>query len=448
MTSRPFTLATNRAYLPFPRRRFLGAVAASLAGAGMNRWLPALAAAAPAGESPKRHCVLLWMTGGPSQTDTFDMKPGHANGGTFKEIETTASGLRFSEHLPRLAAQAQHLAVLRGLSTREGDHGRGTYLMRTGRSPEGDLRYPTLGSLVSKELGTDDVALPNYVSVNPFLGFDAAAYDAGFLGPRHASLAVKPRDAQAIATGFAELGVDNLGPPASIAPRHAAARLALLADLQARMLAEHPEGPTRSHHTTIERAIRLMSSEAGKVFDLTGEPQAVREKYGPGTFGQGCLLARRLIEQGVAFVEVSLGDFGRWDTHNDNFTTVQQLSAELDAGWGSLMEDLAERGLLESTTILWMGEFGRTPQINSGAGRDHYPNAWTAVLAGGGIQGGQAYGRTSADGMTVEEGQIDVGDLLATLCAALGIDPRRQNMSDIGRPFKIADGQPISAVLG
>jgi hypothetical protein len=319
--------------------------------------------------------------------------------------------------------------------------------MRTGRGPEGDIRYPTLGSLVSKELGHDDVALPNYVSVNPFLGFEAAAYDSGFLGPRHAALTVKPRDAQFSASGFTELGVDNLGPPPSVAPRHSAARIDLLTALQSRMLAEHPAGPTVAHDTTLKRAIRLMGSTAGRAFDLAEEPPAVREKYGAGTFGQGCLLARRLVEQGVACVEVSLGDFGRWDTHNDNFTAVQQLSAELDAGWGSLMEDLAERGLLDSTTILWMGEFGRTPQINSGAGRDHYPNAWSAVLAGGGIAGGQAHGRTSADGMTVEDGQIDVGDLLATLCAALGIDPKQQNMSDVGRPFKIAEGQPIQAVL-
>ena len=151
--------------------------------------------------------------------------------------------------------------------------------------------------------------------------------------------------------------------------------------------------------------------------------------------------------QGVAFVEVNLGDFGRWDTHNDNFTTVQQLSAELDAGWGSLLTDLSERSLLEDTTILWMGEFGRTPQINGSTGRDHFPNAWSAVLAGGGIKGGQAFGRTSADGMSVEEGQVDVPDVLATLCKALGIDPARQNISDIGRPFKIAEGKPIADVL-
>ncbi|AMV20882.1 DUF1501 domain-containing protein [Planctomyces sp. SH-PL14] len=435
--------------VPAGRRRFLSGLAATFAGVGMAPWLPSLAKAAAEAGKPRR-CILLWMTGGPSQTDTFDMKPGHANGGTFKEIATSAPGLRFSEHLPRLAKQAEHLAVLRGLSTAEGDHGRGTFLMRTGRRPEAEIRYPTLGSLLSKELAAEEAArspLPDYVSVNPFLEFDSSAYESGFLGPRYAPLTVRPRLQTADSGPFAELGVDHLRLPGGVSKKNARERLDLLGSLQEEQVGVKPTGPLLSHHATLERAIRLMSSDAGKVFDLSDEPAAVREKYGPGTFGQGCLLARRLIERGASFVEVSLGDSGRWDTHNDNFSAVQQLSTELDAGWGSLMEELADRGLLESTTILWMGEFGRTPQINGGGGRDHYPGAWTAVLAGGGIRGGQAYGRTSADGMTVEEGKIGVGDLLATLCGALGIDPKRQNVSDIGRPFKIAEGKPIAEVV-
>ena len=426
------------------RRRFLQGMTASLAGVGMCRWLPALAAAE---SQPRRHCILLWMTGGPSQIDTFDLKPGHANGGPFKEIATSAPDLRISEHLPRLAQQGEHLCVIRGLSTREGDHGRGTYLMHCGRSPEGLIRYPTLGSVVSKELGRDDIAFPNFVSVNPYFDSEPTAYESGYLGPSYASLVVKPRDAQTFATGFTELGVDNLLAPPAVAPRSVNARLDLLGSLQERMLNDRGVGPSLAHNATLERALRLMSSDAGKVFDLSTEPAEVREKYGPGQFGQGCLLARRLVEQGVPFVEVSLGEFGRWDTHNDNFTAVQQLSAELDAGWASLMEDLDDRGLLDSTTILWMGEFGRTPQINSGAGRDHFPDAWSAVLAGGGIRGGQAYGRTSDDGRMVVDGEVSTGDLLATLCAAAGIDPARQNISDIGRPFKIAEGRAIAELL-
>jgi uncharacterized protein (DUF1501 family) len=339
---------------------------------------------------------------------------------------------------------------MRGLSTREGDHGRGTYLMRTGYVEAPEVQYPTLGSLVSKELAPDELgddlpALPSFISVNPHFDFSAAAYDSGFLGPGHASLNVK---SQIDATGGAlRFGVDNLAVPASVSPRSSAARREILADLQARSVAARPRSAAATHDAMLRRALSLMNSDAGRAFDLSSEAEEVRTKYGPSSFGQGCLLARRLIETGVSFVEVSLGDFGRWDTHNQNFPSVQQLSAELDAGWASLIEDLADRGLLESTTMLWMGEFGRTPQINASAGRDHYPAAWSAVLAGGGIAGGQAYGRTGADGMEVTDGRIDQGDLLATLCAALGIDPRKQNISDIGRPFKIAEGQPVAAVL-
>ena len=195
----------------------------------------------------------------------------------------------------------------------------------------------------------------------------------------------------------------------------------------------------------------MMSSPAAQAFDLSTEPDAVREAYGRGVFGQGCLLARRLVENGVGFVEVSLGDFGdasgNWDTHQRNFATVKSLSEQLDAGWGTLVRELAERDLLDSTTIIWMGEFGRTPAINAMGGRDHFPNAWTCVLAGGGIRGGQAHGRTSADGMAVEEGKVAIGDVLATLCSALAVDPEQKNTSEQGRPIRIAEGEPIREIL-
>jgi len=442
------------------RRRALQTLVASLSGVGMSGWMPLLANATASTEK-RRHCVLLWMNGGPSQTDTFDLKPGHPNGGEFQPIATAAPGLRISEHLPRLAKQGKHLAVLRGLSTREGDHGRGTFTMRTGRKPDPLIRFPTLGSLVSKELVEQEGALPGFISVNPFLGFDTASFDAGFLGPQFAPLTVKSQmgnsqnerrqagkpPAATNGGAFVDFSVDNLQPAAPIAAARAAQRLDLLQTFQSPHAAQPARGPLLAHHTMLARALQLVNSEVGKAFDLSQEPASVREKYGRGSFGQGCLLARRLVEQGVSFVEVSLGDGGRWDTHSNNFATVRELSAELDAGWSALIEDLESRGLLASTTILWLGEFGRTPQINGSAGRDHFPAAWSGVLAGGGIQGGQFFGRTSADGMTVESGRIDVGDLLATLCAALGIDHTHMNVSDIGRPFKIADGTPVKAVL-
>ncbi len=443
--------------MKFHRRDVLRAGLLSALGASASGWFPVLADQAALDPKRRRHCVLLWMNGGPSQTDTFDMKPGHENGGSFKEIETSAPGLRFSEHLPTLAKQADRLAVIRGLSTKEGDHGRGTFLMRTGQTPGGPLRYPTIGSSLSKQLGSDEAPLPNYVSISPYTLFNPAAFSPGFLGPRYAALTVGATATyapdsgnQQQAEGFAELGVDDLRYPGSVSEAQARGRLELWRTLQDGFLSKHQLSAPIAHDTVYRRAVRMMESEAAKAFDLSEESNDVREAYGRGRFGQGCLMARRLIERGVPFVEVSLGSFDGgvgWDTHADNFNVVQNLSKELDAGWGTLMTELSDRGLLDSTTILWMGEFGRTPKINQSTGRDHFPDAWTCVLAGGGIRGGQAHGRTSADGLTVEEGKVGVGDVLATLTKALGVDPATTNDSEIGRPIKIAEGTPIEAVL-
>lgn len=199
-----------------------------------------------------------------------------------------------------------------------------------------------------------------------------------------------------------------------------------------------------------EGEVRLMNSEDAQAFDLSKEPTELREAYGRNVFGQGCLLARRLIEHGVSFVEVSLGTSSGgagWDTHSDNFNAVKALSTDLDNGWATLMKDLTDRGLLASTTILWMGEFGRTPQINHTVGRDHFPAAWSAVLAGAGIAGGQAYGRTSEDGMAVEDGQTSAEDLLATLCQAVGVDEKATQIDENGRPIRITEGTTAKAVL-
>lgn len=465
MSGQVFRHADRAAGFGISRRHLLRTAFAASCGVGLSPWMSRLALAAEA-ERTGRHCILLWMTGGPSQMDTFDLKPGTANGGEFKEIETSVPGLRFSEHLPKLAGMAESLAILRGLSTKEGDHGRGTHLMHTGFAPGvGGVRYPTLGSSISKELVVRDSELPNFVSVAPFRIFNPAAYDPGFLGPAYAALTVVGEEQQQqqlsvenvlngttpMGSRFARLGVDDLRPPGGVAEKRAKGRLDLMRAFGAEFASTHADRSTVSHQTVYERAVRLMNSDAGRVFDLSQEPDEVREKYGVGVFGQGCLLARRLVEQGVPFVEVNLGGPGQgtlgWDTHADNFNAVKGLSGELDTGWSALMTELKERGLLERTTIVWMGEFGRTPAINGMTGRDHFPDAWTAVLAGGGIKGGQAYGRTSADGMTVEEGKVAVGDVLSTVCRAAGVDPGKMNVSDNGRPIKIAEGAAVEAVL-
>lgn len=438
------------------RRELLKACGLGALGYSASGWLPLLAAQG-ARQQQQRHCVLLWMTGGPSQTDTFDMKPDHTNGGEFEEIATAAPGLRFSEHLPKLAKVSDKLAVVRSLSTKEGDHGRGTYLMRTGHPPRGPVRYPTVGSSLSKQLAETNTSAGrslSYVSISPYRAFNQAAYSPGFLGPKYAPLTVGATDnfapAAPDADGYANLRVDDLSPLGDITQEQLASRRRFWRTLQDRFLASH-QGPSAvAHNTVYERALQLMDSDIARAFDLESESDVVRDAYGRGRFGQGCLMARRLIERGVPFVEVSLGGDGGvpgWDTHQDNFTSVKTLSEQLDAGWGTLMTELEDRGLLESTTILWMGEFGRTPRINDNTGRDHFPQAWSCVFGGGGIRGGQAYGKTSADGTEVVDGKVDVGDILATLCEAVGISPDYENISEQGRPIKIAEGMPIREIL-
>jgi Protein of unknown function (DUF1501) len=438
------------------RRQWLAASSLGLLGTSMSGWFPLLADELAADPKRRRHCILLWMTGGPTQTDTFDMKPGHANGGEFKEVATKVPGLKFSEHLPKLGEMADRLAIVRSLSTKEGDHGRGTFVVRTGQKPQGPIQYPSIGSSLSKALGREDDAVPHYVSISPYRAFNQAAFGPGFLGPRYAALTVGATDgfgpqAQQAAGGYAELKVDDLAPAAGIDQSQFATRLELWRALQAKFISTHRGPSAVAHQTVYERALKLMNSSAAQAFDLSQEPASTRDAYGRGRFGQGCLMARRLIESGVSFVEVTLGSVGNdifgWDTHQNNFTQVKALSAELDNGWGTLMKELAERNLLDSTTILWIGEFGRTPKINPQAGRDHFPQAWTCVFAGGGIKGGQAYGKTSDSGEEVEDGKVDVPDILATLCAAVGVDPQTKNVSDQGRPIKLAEGKVIRDIL-
>jgi hypothetical protein len=437
------------------RRRLLHAMACGACGVSVSGWLPAMAQELAADPRRRRHCILLWMAGGPSQMDTFDLKPGHPNGGEFKEISTNAAGVRFSEHLPKLAKHADKLAIIRSLSTKEGDHERGSYLMRTGQRPMSVINYPSVGASLGKELADTADALPPYISIAPSRGPGQGGFGPGFLGPKYAPLVVAASgNGTANAPegqGYADLKVDAIKPQAGITVAQTERRLEMLNVLEKGFLTSHSAGSPQAHRTVYDNALRMIHSEAAAAFDLSQESAKVRESYGKGAFGQGCLLARRLVEAGVPFVEVSLsnsiaGNYG-WDTHANNFEAVKNLSGELDAGWASLMADLAERGLLERTTILWMGEFGRTPQINGQAGRDHFPRAWSCVIGGGGIAGGQAYGRTSADGTTVEENPVDVTDVLATLSAALGVKPETENISNTGRPIKVVDGSPIAQLL-
>lgn len=432
------------------RRDWLRFAGAGLAGCSMSGWLGALAdEAAKDAKKKNKSCILLWMNGGPSQIDTFDLKTGHANGGPVKGIDTAVEGIKITENLPKLAKHMKDMAIIRSMSSKEADHGQGSIYVHTGYEPRGPIQYPTLGSLVAKEIGSDESPLPNFVSLAPYRIFGPRAYSAGFLGPKYAPMIVgEDRNGfQAQGQGPVNyekrLKVDDLAPAAEIIKERFKARVDLLKDMEKDFVASRPGVAPRSHQTAYERAVKLMETAAVKAFDLEQEKAEVRDRYGRNLFGQSCLLARRLVEQGVPFIEVTLGGFEGnnlgWDTHSNNFDAVKRLCQVLDPAWASLMTDLKERSMLDSTLIVWAGEFGRTPKINGGAGRDHFPDAWSTVLAGGGIKTGQTYGKTSVDGMKVEEKSVSVPDFVATVCKALDINTGKQNMSNIGRPIRVAD---------
>lgn len=414
------------------RRDALKLLAAGVTGVSMSGWLNVLAKGVAQTGAKTKSCILLWMDGGPSHKDTFDLKPGTANGGTYKEIDTAVTGIKISEHFPKFAKLTNHAAILRGMSTAEGAHGRAKYNLHTGyREGQGGVVYPAIGSLVSKELGKESFPLPNYVTVGN------RSYGAGFLGPKYHPLNVAD----------ARRGVENLKP--LVAGSSFDGRVDLLDAMEKAFFRDYKAGSAEAHRTTYQRAVNLMKSKEAKAFDLSQEKAATRKAYGEGRFGEGCLLARRLIETGVSFVEVNLGG---WDTHQNNFDRVKTLSQQVDPAMSQLIIDLKERGLLDSTLIVWAGDFGRTPKINArGAkpGRDHYPRAWSTVMVGGGIKGGQVIGKTDKEGATVIERKITAIDFLATVCSILGINYNKQNTTPTNRPVRIVDkgANPIKELL-
>ena len=434
---------------PLSRRELLGLSLASVLGVSYSGWLPRLAAAAgPDAAKRGKSCILLWMNGGPSQTDTFDLKPGHANGGPFKEIATAAAGVRISEHLPGLAKQMNDLAIIRSLSTKEGEHGLATRLMLTGYAPQqAAVRYPSLGSLLSKELGSEESDLPNFVSLSPF-----RMADAGFLGPNYSPLTVS--GASDDPNTRANLALEDLAPPRDRGDRTQRNQFDILRFMQKEFEGGDAGDAAKAHRASYAKAMRMVETQARKAFELNEEKPELRDAYGRNRFGQGCLLARRLVERGVAFVEVTLsgapGNVAGWDTHANNFEQVKALSEVLDPAWSTLMEDLRTRGLLDSTLVVWMGEFGRTPKINPNTGRDHFPLAWSVVLGGAKVKGGQTIGKTSKDAQEVADRPVQVADLYATICAVLGIDYKKENVSPEGRPIPIVDrgGEPIAELIG
>jgi uncharacterized protein (DUF1501 family) len=360
------------------------------------------------------------MNGGPSHLDTFDPKPGTAVGGSFKAIDTRIKGVQISEHLPRIAEVTDKLAIVRSMTSREGNHDRGQYLMHTGYIPTGTLAHPSMGAWVSHELGTPKAELPNFVSIRgPSIG-------AGFLGVEHQPFVIQnPVE-----------GVKNLPLAKDVNSQRFDRRLAAIEMVQTSFAAQTGQPAITGHGQIEAKAVRLMR---------TPLVDASRAMYGNSDFGRGCLLARRLIESGVKFVEVTLDG---WDTHYNNFTAVKSLSADLDPAMAGLIRDLSDRNLLDDTLVLWMGEFGRSPQISERDGRDHHPGAWSAVMAGAGIRGGQAYGSTDTQGDKVAASPVNVPDFFATVATRLGMDPEREIMSPAGRPIAISDrGKVVQGLI-
>lgn len=381
---------------------------------------------ANAADMKKRHkaAILLWMGGGPSTMDIWDLKPGAPTGGEFKQISTSADGIAISEHMPLMAKQMHHMAVVRSMSTREADHMRGRYYMHTGYVPNPNVEHPGYGSVIAHELAGQvaDLDIPPFVSVG------GGSVGPGFLGMTWAPFVVDANgNVRNLDGGIDRARLDQ--------------RLAMLAAIEDRFIAEKRGGASLEHKKVLEKTVKLMSSSQMEAFKVSKEPREMLQKYGENGFGRGCLMARRLVERGVPFVEV---DLGGWDNHAGIFATLRdQKLPVLDQAMSALVSDLADRGMLDDTVVVWMGEFSRTPTINGGGGRDHWARSWSTVVGGGGFRRGVVVGETSADGKEVVTEPYTSQDLMASVLKSLGISLETTFTAKNGRPMKIANAGKV-----
>lgn len=363
---------------------------------------------------------MLWMGGGPSTIDMWDLKPAAATSGPFKPIGT-AGDVEICEHLPRIAQHMDKLSVVRSMSTREADHQRGRYYLHTGFVPNPSITHPSYGSVVAHELARTRPEL----QIPPFVAIGGPSEGPGFLGMAWAPFSVN-------ANG--EVRNLNMG----VAPDRLTSRMQALRMLETGFINQNRGLAAEEHAKVLDKTLTLMTSQQMSAFKVDQEPANVQDRYGRNNFGRGCLMARRLVEAGVPFVEV---DLGGWDNHQNIFNTLQnQRLPVLDQAMSALMEDLHQRNMLHDTVILWMGEFGRTPNINANAGRDHWARSWSVVLGGGGLKPGLTIGQTNEDGTEVIGQSYSSEDLMATVCQALGISLETTFTSRSGRPMKIANG--------
>ncbi len=416
----------------FNRRRFLELAAGSFLGvtasnsfgaAGEKSVVPPLA-------DPSKQLIYLYMEGGMSHLDTFDLKTGHENQGSTQPINTNVDGIRVSSHLPNLARHADKLCIVNSLTSTAGDHEKGNYFMHTSYQQRATIRHPGIAAWYHKLKGKLNPTLPASV----FVGRESRFHGSGgFFEPEFEPLAINEPSS---GLKYAKTLVEKT---------RFVRRIKLANDIDAEFLSRYHSKPVRAYGHMYADAVRLMDSPDLAAFDIHQEDEKTKSRYGSEPFGQGCLLARRLIERNVRSVEVS---FGGWDTHQNNFTSLPELCHTMDQAVAALLDDLERVGKLDDTVVVLTTEFGRTPQINQNVGRDHYPQAFTSVLAGGGFKGGYIHGKTSEGAEEVVEGSMTIPDFNATIAYALGIPVDYVLYSPTVRPFTVAHkGKPQTALL-
>ncbi len=418
------------------RRCFMEYTAKSLLGVSLVPTLSNAVAAAPkqTGKGGKaKHLIYLFMNGAMTHLDTFDLKPGHENQGETKPIQTNVSGKRISEFLPELAKQFDKLAVIRSMYTETGAHEPGQYLMHTSYKMIATTRHPWMGPWAQKVLGRQNKDLPDSVVI----GGAARHPGAGFLEPSYSPLPI----------GDPNRGLQNTTAPAYLTKNSFNKRLELIDTFDKKFRSKFKVNKVQAYTDYYSQATRLLSSDELSSFDLNKEKDEIRDEYGRNPLGQGCLLARRLIENNVRCVEVTVGG---WDMHRSIYDAdaLPARAAVLDQALGSLLKDLKDKGLLDETLVVLATEFGRTPHINQNAGRDHHPGVFSCALAGGGIKGGQFYGKSDEDGHSVEDDGVLPADFNATIAYGMGLPLDEEFYSPSGRPFKVAhDGEAVTKLF-
>lgn len=410
------------------RRAFLKGAAVTGAGLVLPNWggLAHARAAAEAAAKAKKRCILLWMNGGASQIDTFDMKPGRTTGGPFRPVQSKVTGLQVCEYLPKVGAIADKLAVIRSMKTQSPDHPDGIYHMHTCYKMNERTPHPELGAVIAKYNGNPDADLPSFVRTG-----STGNGGAGYLGPK-----------------YEPFGIDRTGRlPYFSTPylkdEDEKKRAELFRTVEDEFGVDHKAEPFESHRTAKERAWRLLRAKG--VFDISKDWPKAKDRYGDTEFGRSCFMAKKLVEAGIPFVEVGQENY---DSHGDNFVVHKACMQVLDPAWSALLTDLADSGQLDNTLVIWMGEVGRTPQINNRAGRDHFISAWTVVLSGGGVKGGVVYGASDADGKTVKDNPVSEGDMFATIYNALGINHRAKHYWGVRPIWLTPEGaKPIKELL-